>query len=179
MPCCGAHGVSSRPPLNADDPRRANGFAYRMRTTALHDGSDARAMSYTMPGERRGTMDGDSMMGGALLAEAGAPGGSSFGQLVTAFQEVAAGVEGTHRALIERVEHLTRELESMRSRNAEPIACDGEVTLETLERRSVVATLESFGGHRDRSARALGIGVRTLGMKLRQWKLAGLVPEHL
>lgn len=82
-----------------------------------------------MPGERRGTMDADSIMGGALLAEAGAPGGSSFGQLVSAFQEVAAGVEGTHRALIERVEHLTRELESMRSRNAEPIACDGEVTL--------------------------------------------------
>ena len=78
-----------------------------------------------MPGERRGTMDADSIMGGALLTEAGAPGGSSFGQLVTAFQEVAAGVEGTHRALIERVEHLTRELESMRSRNAEPIACDG------------------------------------------------------
>lgn len=150
-----------------------------MRTTALHDGSDARAMSYSMPGERRGAIDTDSITGGALSADESQAAGSSFGQLVSAFQEVAAGVEGTHRALIERVEHLTRELEGMRSRNAEPIACDGEVTLETLERRSVVATLESFGGHRDRSARALGIGVRTLGMKLRQWKMAGLVPEHL
>jgi DNA-binding NtrC family response regulator len=53
------------------------------------------------------------------------------------------------------------------------------VTLETIERQVVVATLERFGGHRDRSAKALGIGVRTLGMKLRQWKDAGLVPEHL
>jgi DNA-binding NtrC family response regulator len=105
----------------------------------------------------------------------------TFGQLVDAFQEVAAGVEGTHRALIERVEQLTRELEVFRSRSAEPtpVACDGNVTLETIERQVVVATLERFGGHRDRSAKALGIGVRTLGMKLRQWKDAGLVPEHL
>jgi len=59
------------------------------------------------------------------------------------------------------------------------LACDGAVTLETLERRAVLATLERFGGHRDRTARALGIGVRTLGMKLRRWKDDGLVPEHL
>ncbi|NBP52232.1 MAG: hypothetical protein EBU70_13835 [Actinobacteria bacterium] len=53
------------------------------------------------------------------------------------------------------------------------------MTLETVERRAILATLERFGGHRDRTARALGIGVRTLGMKLRAWKSAGLVPEHL
>jgi DNA-binding NtrC family response regulator len=40
-----------------------------------------------------------------------------------------------------------------------------------------LATLERFGGHRDRTARALGIGVRTLGMKLRRWKDEGLVRE--
>ncbi len=113
-----------------------------------------------------------------MPAEGGAP---SFGQLVSAFREVAAGVEGTHRALIERVEHLSRELESLRARQREEpdVACDGTVTLETVERRAILATLERFGGHRDRTARALGIGVRTLGMKLRAWKSAGLVPEHL
>lgn len=106
---------------------------------------------------------------------------ASFGQLVSAFQEVAAGVEGTHRVLLERVEQLTKELESVRIRAESPaeIACDGTVTLETVERRVVVATLERFGGHRDRTAKALGIGVRTLGMKLRAWKASGLVPEHL
>ncbi len=130
----------------------------------MHDGMDARAMRLTAPGENRSAV--------------AVP---TFGQLVNAFQEVAAGVEGTHRALIERVEQLTRELEVFRSRSAEPapVACDGNVTLETIERQVVVATLERFGGHRDRSAKALGIGVRTLGMKLRQWKDAGLVPEHL
>ena len=98
---------------------------------------------------------------------------------MSAFREVAAGVEGTHRALIERVEQLSRELESLRSRPQADVACDGTVTLETVERRAILATLERFGGHRDRTARALGIGVRTLGMKLRAWKSAGLVPEHL
>jgi DNA-binding NtrC family response regulator len=106
---------------------------------------------------------------------------ASFGDLVSAFQEVAAGVEGTHRTLLDRVEQLTRELEALRGAQdagAAP-ACDGTVTLETVERRTIVATLQRFGGHRDRTARALGIGVRTLGMKLRAWKTAGLVPEHL
>ena len=95
--------------------------------------------------------------------------GPSFVDLVSAFQEVAAGVGGTHRALLDRVELLTRELTSLREgqRRDGELACDGTVTLER------------FGGHRDRTARALGIGVRTLGMKLRAWKSAGLVPEHL
>ena len=116
-----------------------------------------------------------------LPAEAQAAAASpAFGDLVSAFQEVAAGVEGVHRALIERVEQLTRELEGLRSRSPEStLACDGETTLQTIERRTVLATLDRFGGHRDRTAKALGIGVRTLGMKLRQWKDAGLVPEHL
>ena len=100
---------------------------------------------------------------------------------MSAFQEVAAGVEGTHRTLLERVEQLTRELESLRREPGaeQALACDGTVTLETIERRTIVATLQRFGGHRDRTARALGIGVRTLGMKLRAWKSAGLVPDHL
>lgn len=132
-------------------------------TESVHDGMESRAMRLQVIDHPNGQSD------------------SSFGQLVSAFQEVAAGVEGTHRALIERVEQLTRELEGFRSRSAEQpvLACDGAVTLETVERHAVVATLDRFGGHRDRTAKALGIGVRTLGMKLRQWKSAGLVPEHL
>ena len=105
----------------------------------------------------------------------------ALAQLLNAFNEVAAGVQGTHRALIERVEQLSRELEVARARaeGTVALACDGTVTLETLERRAILATLERFGGHRDRTAKALGIGVRTLGMKLRAWKASGLVPEHL
>jgi DNA-binding NtrC family response regulator len=83
--------------------------------------------------------------------------------------------------LLDRVEQLSRELEQVRGRAdaGTGLVCDGEsLTLEVVERRAILATLQQFGGHRDRTARALGIGVRTLGMKLRQWKLAGLAPEH-
>lgn len=126
----------------------------------MHDGSDGRAFR----------LDGRPPEGAA---------GFGIDQLVTAFQEVASGVEGTHRMLIERVERLSRDLEQARSAAAGGghLACDGEVTLETIERRAILATLERFGGHRDRTARALGIGVRTLGMKLRRWKDAGLVRD--
>jgi len=53
--------------------------------------------------------------------------------------------------------------------------CDGVVTLETLERDVILRTLERHRGHRERSAKALGIGVRTLGLKLRRWKDEGRI----
>ncbi len=56
------------------------------------------------------------------------------------------------------------------------MACDGRLTLEDIEREAILATLELNRGHRQKSARALGIGVRTLGMKLKRWKEAQLVP---
>jgi len=42
--------------------------------------------------------------------------------------------------------------------------------LEDMERRLIERTLARFGGHRAKSAKALGMGVRTLGMKLKQWR---------
>jgi DNA-binding NtrC family response regulator len=42
-------------------------------------------------------------------------------------------------------------------------------SLEAMERRMIEATLEHFGGHRAKTAQALGIGVRTLQEKLRQY----------
>jgi DNA-binding NtrC family response regulator len=59
------------------------------------------------------------------------------------------------------------------------LVCDGALTLDEIERRSIVATLERFRGHRQRSAKALGIGVRTLGLKLKKWKEESLVPQEL
>lgn len=46
------------------------------------------------------------------------------------------------------------------------------VTLEEMERQMIVATLEHYGGHRARTAEALGIGVRTLSGKLRGYGYA-------
>ena len=41
-----------------------------------------------------------------------------------------------------------------------------------MERRLIEATLEHFGGHRAKTAKALGIGLRTLSGKLRQYGYA-------
>jgi len=59
------------------------------------------------------------------------------------------------------------------------LVCDGALTLDEIERRSIVATLERNRGHRQKSAKALGIGVRTLGLKLKKWKEDLLVPAEL
>ncbi len=56
--------------------------------------------------------------------------------------------------------------------NAEPKASSAVavgMSLEETERRLIEATLEHFAGHRQRTAEALGIGVRTLSSKLRQY----------
>jgi two-component system, NtrC family, response regulator HydG len=51
--------------------------------------------------------------------------------------------------------------------------------LSELEREVIVQTLERFDGHRQKTASALGIGVRTLGLKLKKWKEEELVPATL
>jgi DNA-binding NtrC family response regulator len=42
--------------------------------------------------------------------------------------------------------------------------------LEDMERHLIERTLAQFNGHREKTARMLGMGVRTLGMKLKQWR---------
>ena len=49
----------------------------------------------------------------------------------------------------------------------------GEKTLAQMEREMIEKTLDRFDGHRQKTAVALGIGVRTLGMKLKKWKMEG------
>ena len=51
--------------------------------------------------------------------------------------------------------------------------------LEDLERDAIVQALRRFNGHRQKTAVALGIGVRTLGLKLKKWKEMKLVAETL
>ena len=52
-------------------------------------------------------------------------------------------------------------------------------TLEEIERQVIVETLGRFRGHRQKTAEALGIGVRTLGLKLKKWKEDRLVADDL
>lgn len=51
--------------------------------------------------------------------------------------------------------------------------------LEDLEREQIIQTLGHFAGNRQRTAEALGIGVRTLGLKLKKWKEMNLVAQTL
>ena len=60
-----------------------------------------------------------------------------------------------------------------------PLEMPGDRTLEEIERDTIVATLQRFNGHRQRTAKALGIGVRTLGLKLKKWKDESLVSANL
>jgi DNA-binding NtrC family response regulator len=46
------------------------------------------------------------------------------------------------------------------------------ISLQEMERKMIEATLERFGGHRAKTAEALGIGLRTLSGKLRQYGYA-------
>jgi DNA-binding NtrC family response regulator len=58
------------------------------------------------------------------------------------------------------------------------VAVDGRA-LDEIERDAIVRTLTRFNGHRQRTAQALGIGVRTLGLKLKKWKELQLVEQTL
>jgi two-component system, NtrC family, response regulator HydG len=49
--------------------------------------------------------------------------------------------------------------------------------LEELERRTILKTLDKHNGHRLRTAKELGIGLRTLGMKLKKLKDDGILVE--
>ncbi len=50
-------------------------------------------------------------------------------------------------------------------------------TLEEIEREEILKALEHNRGNRQRTARSLGIGVRTLGLKLKKWKESNLVAQ--
>ncbi|MBI5863239.1 MAG: sigma-54-dependent Fis family transcriptional regulator [Planctomycetes bacterium] len=55
---------------------------------------------------------------------------------------------------------------------------DGSI-LDDAERDLICRTLQRFAGHREKSARALGIGLRTLGLKLKKWRDEGLFDEGM
>lgn len=65
--------------------------------------------------------------------------------------------------------------EPMESDDGVELVCNGSRQLEDIERDVIVATLHHHEGHRQRSASALGIGVRTLGLKLKKWKESNLI----
>jgi len=53
---------------------------------------------------------------------------------------------------------------------------DGHI-LSDAERDLIMRTLRRFSGHREKTARALGIGLRTLGLKIKKWREDGTFEE--
>ena len=74
---------------------------------------------------------------------------------------------------------LVRENEILKGRSKGNANGDGAVVtpLAEIEKQVILNTLEQFKGHRMRTASALGIGVRTLGMKLKRWREEGQLIE--
>jgi DNA-binding NtrC family response regulator len=56
---------------------------------------------------------------------------------------------------------------------APPSAATGSLTMEEIERRAIMDALGRTGGNRTQAAETLGIGLRTLQRKLKEYKLAG------
>jgi DNA-binding NtrC family response regulator len=50
---------------------------------------------------------------------------------------------------------------------------DEDLTMEEIERRAILRALEKTGGNRTQAAEMLGIGLRTLQRKLKDYRLAG------
>ena len=68
---------------------------------------------------------------------------------------------------------LRRENAALRAAADAPASADGLLPLAEVEKRVILDALSRFDGHRVRTATALGIGVRTLGIKLKKWREAG------
>ena len=61
----------------------------------------------------------------------------------------------------------------------EPVGQEGEVVpMDELERRAILKALEKTGGNRTQAAELLGIGLRTLQRKLKEYRAAGQGEEH-
>ena len=61
---------------------------------------------------------------------------------------------------------------------AAPTAPDGPpLTMEEIERQAILSTLERTGGNRTQAAELLGIGLRTLQRKLKEYRLSGKLEE--
>ncbi|MFN4242026.1 MAG: sigma-54-dependent transcriptional regulator [Tepidisphaerales bacterium] len=114
-----------------------------------------------LPGEAPRLMGG-SWRGAEGAGDAGRGGGGEAWGEVSGLAERSAGLE-TAGAL---------------GRPGAVLSTPVPRPLADIEREVILQTLRQFKGHRVKTAQALGIGVRTLGMKLKKWKEEG-VPEAL
>jgi transcriptional regulator with PAS, ATPase and Fis domain len=75
------------------------------------------------------------------------------------------------RSLIVGALNVSALYQSMGRREARAprVAIDGPTDLQTLEKRHILAVLESVGGDKTRAAQLLGISRRTLERRVAEW----------
>jgi DNA-binding NtrC family response regulator len=67
------------------------------------------------------------------------------------------------------LDDLPRNLAQPDSPPVRPVSSGSDRTLEDLQRAAIIRTLRQFDGNRTRTAEALGISVRTLQRRLKEW----------
>jgi DNA-binding NtrC family response regulator len=136
---------------------------------------DARAKSllqgYSWPGNVR---ELQNICERAVVLSAGVPSAVRDGQITS--ELVEPWLSGSRTVATAQIEH--KPLGAPTSNGVHHAPGDPR-PLEEIEREAIVAALHKFNGHRQKTATALGIGVRTLGLKLKKWKEERLVAESL
>jgi DNA-binding NtrC family response regulator len=136
---------------------------------------DARAkqslQGYAWPGNVR---ELQNICERAVVLSAGVPNAVRDGQITA--ELVEPWLSGSRTVAAAQIEH--KPLPAPTSNGVHHHPSDPR-PLEEIEREAIVAALHKFNGHRQKTATALGIGVRTLGLKLKKWKEERLVAESL
>jgi len=126
----------------------------------------------------RGLIEGWLCPGAAGRLAAGADGGARANGSVPGGAPASASGEAAWSPGWQ-TPPASRESSTVEPKPMDAGAIAGDKTLEQIEREVIVSRLRSFNGHRQKTARALGIGVRTLGLKLKKWKEQELVDGGL
>jgi len=95
--------------------------------------------------------------------------GNGEGQLVLAcarrWQQLEHDSASLHTGSVSQMGEMSDPLAAANDLAGKPLA--------DIEKRVILSTLNRFKGHRQQTAEALGIGVRTLGMKIKRWREQG------
>ena len=122
-------------------------------------------MSYSWPGNVRELQN--LCERAVVLAE----GDQITAELISGWLSAPASHAPSRPEIVTNGRAAARATEAIWARELMPLA--------DIEREVIVRTLEHFNGHRAKTAAALGIGVRTLGLKLKKWKEQQLVAQTL
>jgi two-component system, NtrC family, response regulator HydG len=168
MPALAAHFLAEVAQREGKPVKRLDQHAAAMFATYAWPGNVRELQNIC---ERAAVLASDDVIPGSLIA----PWLNSAHKDASIHNGIAGRVNGLPSSMIEvNGVHNGHSQVELRS-----IICDGNLTLEQIEREVIVATIEHNRGHRQRSATALGIGVRTLGLKLKKWKEQQLVAPTL